>query len=81
MYKHNKYNIIDIMINEYDKEGVIKLTYTSMGFLMGMILSGFVYREGASLISRSMKTSVLGLIKTDYALHLENQYLSIVTKL
>ena len=52
-----------------------------IGFLMGLILGAFLYRESSSLISRTLKTSTLGLLKTDSSLHLENEYISIVTKL
>jgi hypothetical protein len=47
-----------------------------MGYLMGMVLASFIYREALSVLSRGMKTAIFGILKTESALHFENTYIS-----
>jgi hypothetical protein len=50
------------------------------GFVMGMTIAAFFYREGPSLMSRGIKAATFGLVKSDTNLHVENRYLSHLTK-
>jgi hypothetical protein len=70
-----------LLVDELNKEGLKKLNFMLMGYLMGLILGAFVYREIPSILARGIKTATFGLIKTESSLHLQNNYLSIVTKL
>lgn len=51
------------------------------GYMISMLLAAFVLREAPSLMSRAIKVSTFGLIKTDQSLHYENNYISNVTKI
>jgi hypothetical protein len=62
-------------------EALNEVSIMCMGYMMGMILSAFVYREGASLMSRALKTSTFGLIREETNLNLENTFISHTTKL
>lgn len=47
-----------------------------IGYLMGLLIGGFIYREGLSLMSRSFKTATMGLIKSDVNLSIGNSNIS-----
>lgn len=51
------------------------------GFLMGMVLGAFIYREGISMMCRSMKTASFGLIRADLNLSVGNNNISQLTRL
>lgn len=42
----------------------------SFGFVIGMVLAGFIYREAPSLLARTLKTCTQGYILSDSALDL-----------
>lgn len=50
---------------EMKKEGMEKVGVLMNGFLMGMLLGAFIYREAVSIMCRSLKTATFGLIKAD----------------
>lgn len=43
---------------------------------MGMVLGAFIYREGISMMCRSMKTASFGLIRADLNLSVGNNNIS-----
>jgi hypothetical protein len=47
-----------------------------MGFLMGMLISAFIYREAISIMCRSLKTATFGLIRADLNLSVGNNNIS-----
>ena len=42
----------------------------SFGFVIGMVLAAFIYREAPSLLARALKTCTQGYILSDSALDL-----------
>lgn len=74
------YNLVGL-VDALDKEGLRTLNMMLMGFLMGLILGAFIYREIPSILSRGIKTATFGLIKTESSIHLQNNYIPIATKL
>lgn len=64
-----------------NQEGLKEISIMLFGYLMGLTLGCFVYREGASLMARGMKTATFGLIKSENSLHLDNTFVSHMTKL
>ncbi|CAD8124013.1 unnamed protein product [Paramecium sonneborni] len=61
---------------EYEKVSILMI-----GYLMGVILGGFVYREGISIMCRSLKTASFGLIRADLNLSVGNNNISQLTRL
>lgn len=65
---------------DMDKEGMEKVSVLMMGFLMGMLLSAFVYREATSMMCRAFKTATFGLIKSDLNLNVSYPHISQLTR-
>ncbi|CAD8116152.1 unnamed protein product [Paramecium sonneborni] len=66
----------DLKQKEYENISILMI-----GYLMGLLLGGFIYREGLSLMSRSFKTATIGLIKSDVNLSIGNSNISQLTRL
>jgi hypothetical protein len=49
-------------------------------YVIGMTLAALLYRESMSVMARGIKTSTLGLVRSERCVNLENQYLSPVTR-
>jgi len=70
----------ELIADEADKDAYRNMPTMIMGYLMSMSISAIFYREGPSMMSRGMYVTTFGLIKDDKSLHIENNYLSHLTK-
>ncbi|CAD8119051.1 unnamed protein product [Paramecium sonneborni] len=66
----------DLKQKEFENISILMIRY-----LVGLLLGGFIYREGLSLMSRSFKTATIGLIKSDVNLSIGNCNISSLTRL
>jgi hypothetical protein len=67
--------------DDKNEETIASLGICCCGYAMGVIVPGFVYREAASILSRSIFNSIDGLVKTDKNLNFNNPYISHPTKI
>ncbi|CAD8199493.1 unnamed protein product [Paramecium octaurelia] len=81
MYVLMYYFNLAIWGGELKQKEYEKISILMIGYLMGLLVGGFIYREGLSLMSRSFKTATIGLIKSDVNLSVGNSNISQLTRL
>ena len=76
-----KAGLVDGLPDEKNNETINNLAVATCGYALGLVVSGFVYREASSILTRALFNTLDGIVKTDTNLSFNNPYISHPTKL